>query len=358
MVGRADDVVRLSRARAQLLHRPDDRPEIADLVRRMPAVQAQDTAAAALALRARARGITTAMVDAARDDRSIVRAWGPRGTIHYVAADDLPWLLPLVGPPYENRSLRRLRQEGVTGPYDAVVPALAGRGPLTREELGERLRVLGVVAAGQGIVHLATLAACRGAVLLGPDRGGGPTYVHAADWLGREIAFEPDRDRALAELARRYLRSHAPAGPEDLAAWSGLPLGECRRAWRLADLGDPGPTGAAGGADGSDGSDGSNGPEGSDGSEGGAEGRPGVRLLPAFDEYLLGWRDRGPVLPARHAARVHPGGGILRATVTEDGLVTGTWRRPGGRVEIDPFDPPGPDASAEIADIARFTTAP
>ena len=79
------------------------------------------------------------------------------------------------------------------------------------------------------------------------------------------------------------------------------------------------------------------------------------RLLPAFDPYLLGWKDRSFAVPAEHARRVHPGGGVLRAVATIDGLVVGTWRAR-RRVELEPFGPIEETAfRAEIEDVARFS---
>jgi hypothetical protein len=158
-------------------------------------------------------------------------------------------------------------------------------------------------------------------VVHGPLKGGTPAFAAVADWLGP--APEVDRDAALAELGRRYLAAHAPAEPEDLAAWSGLPLGEARRA--LDGASAPVPETEA----------------------------PGVRLLPAFDEWLLGWKDRTFALPEELRRQVHPGGGILRPTVTRDGLVAGTWRaeRKGDRLRIDTgVEVP----EAEREDVARF----
>ncbi|GAA2771661.1 winged helix DNA-binding domain-containing protein [Nonomuraea dietziae] len=221
--------------------------------------------------------------------------------------DDLPWLLALTRN--DTGTLRRLAQEGVTGddlPH-LIDRALAGQGPLTKAQLEERLAGR---AKGQGVVHLVALAAFHGLAVLGPLKGGKPTYVHAADWLGAPISFEPDRDRALAELAVRYLRAHAPATPEDLSAWSGLPVGTARTAFRLAapsavdDASEPG----------------------------------GVRLAPAFDEYLMGWADRTPILDERHRREVFPGGGILRPVMLVDGVIRGTWSRKGETVTLSPFE--------------------
>ncbi|MBT2233892.1 winged helix DNA-binding domain-containing protein [Nonomuraea sp. NEAU-A123] len=310
---------------AQLLHRPPGL-SVGEIVRHLLAVQAQDVTAAYLAFRARSATVTVADVEAAWRDREIVRTWGPRGTLHFVHTDDLPWIHALTRN--ATNTTRRLHQEGVTG--DDLLPlidrTLAGQGPLTKAELAERLAGR---ASGQGIVHLVALAAHHGLAVLGPPRGGKPTYVHAADWLGAPIVPEPDRDRALTELAHRYRRAHHPSTPEDLAAWSGLPLGAARTAWSLA-----GPPAAVG--------------------------LPAstqlVRLAPAFDEYLLGWKSRDPILPAEHARKVFPGGGILRPVVLVDGMIAGVWGRKGSEVTVSPFGEPapGPQLDAEIADVRRF----
>ena len=83
-----------------------------------------------------------------------------------------------------------------------------------------------------------------------------------------------------------------------------------------------------------------------------------MRLLGAFDPYLLGWRDRSFAVPAEHARRVHPGGGILRATAVAYGRTVGTWARRGGSVAVEPFEPLSASVSAALdhdaCDLARF----
>ncbi|WP_051760419.1 winged helix DNA-binding domain-containing protein [Herbidospora cretacea] len=293
------------RAAAQLLDRP--RTTVPELVRDLLAVQAQDSKAAALALRARGTGFTRQDVEQAIRAREITRAWGPRGTLHLISTDDLPWLLSLARPSTAAIA-RRLTQLGVTGGDLAgrVEKATFGQGPLTKAELGERLG-----AEGQAIIHLAALAAERGRLVLGPDRGGKATYVHAADWLGAPIVFEPDREKALKELGLRYGRAHTPATPEDLAYWSGVSLREAR--WAHHDVPEKEPW-------------------------------YGVRLLPAFDEFLLGWKERAPMTVP--TATIVPGGGMIRPTVVKDGVIVGTWSLDGNDRRIP--------VGEEIADIANF----
>lgn len=331
--------LRLLRAGAQLLDAPlPATPE--EVVRRLLAVQAQDLRAARLALRARSSApLTAAGVDGAlAGDRSLVVGWLCRGTLHLVCAEDYPWLLALTAPTRFATSRRRLGQEGVA-PDDAdravtvIERALADEGPLTRAALAERIAARGIRTEGQATPHLLMLAALRGvAVLAGEQR-----FVLARDWLGAPAPV--DRQRALAELARRYLTAHGPATAADLAAWSGLPVRDARAGLtaiagellevdgELVDLTarEPAPDSIP------------------------------PRLLAAFDPYLLGWKDRSFAVPAEHARRVHPGGGVLRAVATIDGLVVGTWRAR-RRVELEPFGPIEETAfRAEIEDVARFS---
>ncbi|MER5424565.1 winged helix DNA-binding domain-containing protein [Streptosporangium roseum] len=371
--------LRRERLAAQSLHRPAPLG-VPGLVGRLLAVQAQDATAAALAFRVRSTGLTREDVEAAVRERSIVRAWGPRGTLHYVLPEDLGWLISLSGPALARNAIRRIGQEGVAGSPEtllpAVVRALEGQGPLTKAELGERLSARGLPATGQAIVHLAALGAAHGLVVLGPGGrdgapgAGKPTYVHAADWLGAPVASSLDRDRSLAELARRYLRAHAPATPADLAAWSGLPLRDARAGWRLigGSLDElPGGgwrlRGTAPEIENASGTASGTGPEietasGSEIASGTAAAPHAVRLLPAFDEYLLGWRTRSGVLADAHARAVHPGGGILRPTVLVDGVIRGTWSLNGPTLTVSPFEGERLPVEAEAEDVSRFLGRP
>ena len=311
------DVATLRRMRiaAQLLHRPAGR-SAADVVRHLIGIQAQASMAAELGIRARSRRITLEDVDRARlEERSIVRAWAMRGTLHLVAAEDLGWLVPLTAERSRPRSHRRLDEEGVPAAtvgraLGLIRDMLAAEGPLTRPEIAERLRRRRVPAEGQAIHHLTWLAASDGTVCFGPTRSGRRTLVLARDWVGRSPAL--GRERALAELASRYLAAHGPSAPEDLAYWSGLRATDVRRAWtliadRLRPVETAGPTLWR---------------------LKGRQSRAGpglIRLLPMFDEYLLGWRSRDLVLAERQRRAVVPGGGVIHRSVIADGTVRGTW---------------------------------
>ena len=260
-------------------------------------LQAQDRRAGQLAVRARTEGAT---LDAL--GTGLVRTWAMRGTLHLLAAEDLSTALAIYGPIQLERGERRLRQLGLPPDVaerstDEIAAILAEEAPLTRHEIAARLRDRGVpvAAEGQAPIHVVARAAHAGVLLEVGDGTYGPLD------LGRL----PDREEALVKLARRYAASHAPATEEDFATWSGLPKGDLR--WEEPETGD---------AD---------------------EG--GVRLLPAFDEWLLGWKSRDPILPREHAKRVAPGGGIIRPVAIADGRVFATWRldRLKRRIELDAF---------------------
>ncbi|MGH2663587.1 MAG: winged helix DNA-binding domain-containing protein [Actinomycetota bacterium] len=219
--------------------------------------------------------------------------------------------------------------------------------PLTRPQLAERLRRKGIRTDGQAIAHLVWLAAAEGVCCYGPEIDGEPAFVLLDEWVGARRPL--DRDAALAELAVRYLRSHGPATVADLAGWSGIKASDANHAWqaienRLKEV-----------------------PVGRNSlwtikSQRG-EARPGlVRLLPAFDEYVLGWKDRGLVVPSQHWKKINAGGGWLHPMILSDGRAVGTWATERGDDGLDvrtrPFSALGlamrKGVQAEAKDIGLF----
>ncbi|MGN6216868.1 MAG: winged helix DNA-binding domain-containing protein [Solirubrobacterales bacterium] len=291
---------------------------------RLLAVQGQDPRGARLAVRARSEGVTAADVDRAlSEERSLLITWLNRGTLHLVRSEDYPWLHALTTPPLMTSSARRLRQEGVS-PEAAeravatIERALAEEGPLTRLQLRERLDRASVPTEGQALVHLLFLTTLRGIAVRGPMAGREHAYVLVRDWLGEQPSV--DREKALAELARRYLAGHAPANDRDLARWAGLPLRDARfgleaiaselveRADGLVELAkSPAPAPI-----------------------------PPPRLLGAFDPLLLGWTSREEVV-GPHKVLVTMNG-IFRPFALVDGRAVAIWRLRNGKVTIEHLD--------------------
>jgi hypothetical protein len=334
------------RLTAQLLAGAPAREPVA-VAERLLAVQAQDPRAFRLSVRARTTGLTAADVDRAlTEERSLVVTWLNRGTLHLVRRDDYPWLQALTAPRTVPTVMRRLGQEGVSDAQAeravaAIERSLAAEGPLVRAQLGERVAAEGVRTAGQALIHLLALACLRGLALRGPVSGADQAYVLVRDWLGESGPV--DRDAALAELARRYLRGHGPAGERDLARWSGLALRDARAglaaiAGELVEL---------------------------DGGLVDLAGRPAVaelpppRLLGAFDPLLLGWGSR-ELFVGEHGPAV-ASNGIIRPVALVRGRVAATWTLPGGEVMLQPLRRIARADSAaledEAADVVRFLAA-
>ena len=264
-----------------------------------------------------------------------------RGTLHLVLAEDVRWLTRILAPGQMAGARRRLAQLGLAEPDQAIrhVERALSDGPLTRGEAAEQLRARGVRLDGQAAYHLLRIAALAGLVCFGPQRSGENAFVLLDDWI-------PDAGdgRDETELARRYLVAHAPASPDDFAAWSGLGTRAARQAFEeLAPELARAPGGTL-----------------RPRARRPAMPRDVVRLIPAFDPYLLGWRDRSFAVPARYAKEVNRGGGWVRGVALVDGRAVATWTidrgGAGARVRLRPFGrlPRSSALDAEIRDVERF----
>lgn len=337
-------------AAQHLARRP--RAGLAAVARHVVGLQAQDVGAVRLSARARSSSLTLPVV---RREKAVVRTWLMRGTLHLVAVADARWLLSLFGERNVRAGARRRAELGLdertcARALDVLPEILTGRS-LARADLVAEVaaRKVRIDPAGQAPAHLLAYAAGRGVVCRGPDLDGDePGYVLLDEWVP---AAQPppssgdEADEALAQLARRYLTAFGPAAPADLAAWSGLPLGAVRRGWSALPSADL--------------------VEAADGlwmlrDAPKPESGPVVRLLPAYDTYLLGYRER-PV-PAAYAKRIQAGGGVVHPAVVVDGAVAGRWRlvrsRDAATVEVEPFgralDGLRELLEAEAADLGRF----
>ncbi|MBV2367000.1 winged helix DNA-binding domain-containing protein [Streptomonospora nanhaiensis] len=349
--------LRAARMNAQLLMGPPA-AGVVGAVRGAAAVQAQDLNASRLAVRARTSGLVVADVRRAiAEERSIIRTWAMRGTLHAIPAADAGWMVGLLGPVFVAKTARRRAELGLDDDLcaraeSAMADLLFGGRALTRAELVDELvkADVPVPPSGQAPAHLVSYASLRGLICRGPDREDGePTYVLTREWVGTWDSR--DTDSALAKLARRYLWGHGPAGLADFAAWSGLPAAMARRGWELVakdteEVATPyGPMLAP---------------------REFAESLPSppspwqVRLVGAFDSYLLGYKDRGFALPGRHAHAVVPGGGIIHPAVLVNGRAVARWKWAADRrtIVVEPFGALAPELPqgivAEVVDIGRF----
>ncbi len=330
------------RLSAQLLTGPPAGDPVA-VAERLLAIQAQDARGARLAIRARSTGLGASDVDTAlTDDRSLLVTWLNRGTLHLVRSEDYPWLHALTAPRLRSGIARRLSQEEVSPDaadrgIAVIERALAEEGPLDRDSLREKVAAAGVRTARQAFVQLLALASLRGLIVRGPMVGGKHAFALVGDWL--EESGPVDRDRALAELARRYLAGHGPAGDGDLARWAGLSLRDARTG--LSAIGSELHQRGDGLVD--------------------LHRRrrleePPPRLLGSFEPVLLGWSSRKEILGAGERRIVS--GGVFRPFALVGGRAAATWRISGQRVLLEPFEHLARAEKValehEAADVSRF----
>ena len=275
-----------------------------------------------------------------------------RPTWHFVAPDDLRWLVALTAPRVRQASafqyrLLEIDRDLATRSRAVIEKALRGGGALTREELGTCLRDAGIEATGSRLAYLVSDGELDAAICSGPRRGRRQTYALVEERL--PPARPRERDEALAELGRRYVEGHGPAQVADLAWWSGLTIADARVALESAtpplvrETHDgrtffASPTAPAPGA---------------------KPPRPFMHLLPNYDELLIAFRDRTDAIdpelpPPARVAQV-----VLNHIVVRDGLVVGGYRRRDERtitrLEIDPLVGLSPaDREALRGVIERF----
>ncbi len=310
----------------------------AHAVRLLLAAQAQDLPGAmtSVALRTTARSRTD--VAAALDSGEVVRSWPMRGTLHLVAADDLPWMLDVLGSRTLAGVAKRwanleLDEKQAERARECVLAAFEQRDRASRSELLEAIAAGGVATTGQRGYHLLWYLSQTGTLCLGPTDGeGDQLFVRLDEWIREPRRMEPEE--AHAELVRRFVTGHGPATVQDLVRWSGSTAGKIRAG--LAEVRDRLEGVSV------DGTEYLMDPGTPDRLAAARKEAAGVLLLPGFDEFVLGYGDRTAVLPAEFAQRIVPGSnGMFRPTVVHRGQIVGTWKWKGRgakrTVEAEPF---------------------
>jgi hypothetical protein len=305
-----------------------------EVVAWLGALQAQDYAGAKWSVGLRLLDATDAGVEQAISENDFVRTWAVRGTLHFVAATDVRWLLALLAPRLIARNARRYAEleldERTLARSNAVLAgALRGGNRYDRRELLAILERNGISTRGQRAAYMLQRASLDGLICQGVVRGNNPTFMSLDESL--PAAGVMAHDEALAELARRYFTSRGPATLQDFVWWSGLTTADARAGLKAitADLVRETIDGRTYWM--------------SRSTTPAQNSSPAVHLLPGFDEYLLGYRDRGASLEAAYAKKLNAGGGMLTPTIVADGRVVGTWRRALRKdavaIKVSPFVP-------------------
>jgi hypothetical protein len=328
-----------------------DAHEPADVVAWLGAVQAQDYAGAKWAIGLRANGVTDADVERAVDDGAILRTHVMRPTWHFVSPADIRWMLALTAPRVHAANAHYYRKVGLDERLFArsrsvLERALRGGKQLTRTELASALKRAGIAADGMRLAYLMIHAELSAAICSGARRGKQFTYALLDERTPRARTLR--RDEALAEMTRRYVTSHGPVTVRDYAWWSGMTVRDAKAGLEMVE-----PALAH---------------EQIDGRtywfvpSGSSRRAPpsSAYLLPNYDEYLIAYKDRGPVM---YTSR--PADGVVRVPdafvhhLLIDGRLAGSWQRTvragSVLVEVAPYARlAGPAARALAAAAERY----
>jgi len=313
--------------------------DLARVVGDIGGVQAQLMSAAELQIAVRVNCTVSDVRKALWADRTLVKTWLMRGTLHLARSADLPVYTAAMSTRWVSQMRPSwLKYIQVTEPefwkiVDEVGNALDGK-PLTREELiavvseGKSERVRELLGSGWG--GMLKPAARSGLLCFGPNRGQSVTFVRPREWLKSWADVDPDA--GLAEMARRYLRAYGPATKSDFARWWGAWPGVGSAAWsalarELTPVSVEGVRLDLLTAD-------------LDAMQR-ANVESSIRLLPAFDPYILGHASRDHLFERVFAPRVSRTAGWISAVVLVNGTVVGTWTHTVAaknlRINVEPF---------------------
>ncbi|OMD37225.1 winged helix DNA-binding domain-containing protein [Paenibacillus odorifer] len=303
------------------------------VVKKMGAMQAQDYMQAVWAIGLRSPASKLADVERAIAERKIILTWTLRGTLHFVPAEDVKWMLQLSAPRLASQTKRRMVELGLDDQTlescrKIIVDALKGGKQMDRSVLLQLIEEEGIHTGNQRGYHMLWNCAYQGLICFGPMNGKQQTIVLLEEWVPgcRELSYEG----ALQELALRYFTARGLATVQDFAWWAGITLTDARRG--LESVNNELQS------------------EDINGSEywmtshrpAPADEDSGVYLLPGFDEYILGYKDRSAVLEPETAPLIVPGNnGVFLPMIVVGGQVVGTWKRTikkkGVEIVIHPF---------------------
>lgn len=312
----AAEVCHMRLANQQISVHHTGKPE--DVVAWMGAMQAQDYGMSLWGVGTRLPGATRAAIQSAIDRGKIIRTHVLRPTWHLASVKDIGWMLDLTAPHIKARASSRFRELELSQPVltrslKILEKTLADAKHCTRDELLDALNKKRIDTTDQRASHILLWAELSKVICSGPLIGKKNTYALFDDRVGTYRKLT--RADGLRNLALRYFTSRGPATSLDFMTWSGLPKKEVDQATELVrddliqermgstaywlkDTGAYAPNSAE-----------------------------RMYLLPAFDEYTIGYKDRSAVLAAKHKSAVMSSNGILWPVIVINGQVMGLWKR-------------------------------
>lgn len=290
----------------------------ADTVKWLGAVQAQDYYGSLWGVGLRTKGSTIDSIESAISDRKIVRSWPMRHTLHLTAHDDLRWMLKWLTPKIINLYSRRRRElelddNVLRKSRNLFVKALQGGNQITRNNLYKLLDENGISSSGQRGIHILAHLSMEGLLCFGPRHGKQFTFTLLDEWIPESKILS--REEALGELAKRYFISHGPAAVQDFAWWTGLTLTDARNAAAsvkdyLKELIIENKSYLY-----------------SRNSRKLKSANSAAIVLPAFDEYFVGYKDRSAALESGTPEEFTAPFSLLSPVILINGCAAGTWGR-------------------------------
>lgn len=289
-----------------------------DVVSWMGAVQAQDYNMSEWAVGVRLPGSTVNTIKSAINSGEIIRTHVLRPTWHLVSAADIYWMLELSAPQIKSLSRSRDKELGLTEQAfsrsnSIIEKALCDNKHLTRDELVKLLVAGGFINDNNRVSHLLMRAEIDGIIASGSIKADKQTYALLADRISKTKIL--NRGEAIAELARRYFTSHGPATLQDFHWWSGLPVKDCRQAvedlknsFDSAKIGDDtyffAPVSSVPKFE-----------------------KNHIILLPAYDEFIISYKNRTASLSFENHVKAVSINGIFRPVIVHNGKVIGIWKK-------------------------------
>lgn len=286
------------------------------LVSWLVAIQAQEYEGAKWSIGLRLRNKSDKYVENALKSKKIVRTWVNRGTLHFVNSKDVKWMLKLLAPRLIKRNSRRYRELGldeeILNMAETILEdAVSGNKGIRRSELREILKENNISTDGQRFAFMLQRASLDGLIHQGISVKNDPLYHSLKNLPSTHMT----KDEALEEISKRYFYSHGPATLKDFVWWSGLTVKEAQAGLKSVEheltkyeIGNK-----------------------IYWTEIGRKLRdqalPNVKIIPQYDDYLLGYQDRGASIDERTKILLKQKYGIFNPVILVNGTVTGTWKR-------------------------------
>jgi hypothetical protein len=295
----------------------------------MGAMQAQDFNMAKWAVGIRLPECTDRQVEEAFNSGDILRTHVLRPTWHFVAPENIRWMLPLSAGRIKSSAKSRDREleitEALYGKTNRIIQkALEGNKHLTREALGKELERAKITVNAARLVHFMMRAETDGIICSGALQGKTQTYALLDDRVPQTQPIH--REEALAKLAHMYFTSHSPATLPDFVWWSGLSQAEAQKGLEavksnfVAETVDGQTCWIAN-------------PSGFRPKAG-----ESVHLLPAFDEYIISYKDRKAAVTPENHGKAISSNGIFHPVIIVNGQVTGRWKKSTAKAKPVLFD--------------------